>query len=137
MVNAARVHARRISAACIMAGHLGIVVLALVDRLVFVVPSSYPLLVMVSINPIWVFIHASCAAAIALSLIRNRWHVQVLSMSSGWMGVWGLLNLIGGMTTPASTVSLAGPVLAIVLAGTAYSMAMAWAVAPTHGGQSR
>lgn len=133
MVDAARAHARRLCAACIALGHVGIVALGLTHRLAFGDPSGYRFLAVIGDNPTWILVHAACAIVLMTSIARDKGHVTALSFSSGWMGVWGFLTLLGGLTSP-SPVSLAGPVLAIVLAATAYSGAMAWAVAPRRGG---
>jgi hypothetical protein len=127
--NTPRVHARKVSATFIMCGHLGLFALAATGRLLTIVPSGFPLLALVAGNCIWLLLHLVCALMIAASLVCNRWQVGAMSMSAGGMGSWGFLTLLGGLTA-TSPVSLAGPVLAIAFAATAYSIAMAWAVAP-------
>jgi len=135
MVNTARAHARRFSAGCIALGHVGIVVLALTGRLVFIVPSGYRFLALISDNPIWVLVHCICAVVLVTSLVRDRGQISALSFSASIMGAWGFLNVLAGLTSP-SPVSLAGPVLGMVLGATAWSVAMGWAVAPHRAGGS-
>lgn len=127
--NPTRALARKVSATFIGLGHVGLGILAATHHLTYANPSRYPLLVQADADHIWVVIQFSVAAFIAVSLARNRWHITAMSMSAGWMGAFGFLNLLSGLTA-TGPVALVGPVLALTLSGTAYSIAMSWAVAP-------
>jgi uncharacterized membrane protein YesL len=93
------------------------------------VPSQYDFLIYLVNNSIWLVIHLLCAVIVGLSLAYNRWHVVAMSISSGFMGAWGLFSLLAALTA-VSPVSLAGPVLAIVLSVVAHAMAVSWATVP-------
>ena len=123
------VHARKVTATGIGLGHLALAGLAGTGHLTPSAPSSFPVLAAVTENPAWLFVHAACAAVIAWSLLRNRGQVTAMSMSAGWMGAWGALTLLAGLSA-VDRISLAGPVLGLAFAVTSYSVAMAWAVAP-------
>lgn len=127
--DAMRVHARKVIGACLAAGHVSLFSLAVTNRLLFSVPIEFKFLQLAASNQIWLLIHLLCAVVITISLVANRFQVQAMSMSSGALGAWGFIMLLGGMIT-ATHVSLAGPVLALVLAAVAYSVAMSWAITP-------
>lgn len=132
--NPPRVLARKMSATFIGLGHVGLGLIAWTHHLVYANPSRYPLLTQADSDHAWVVIHFGVAAFIAASLLRDRWHVTAMSMSAGWMGAFGYLNFLSGLTA-TGPVSLVGPVLALTLSGTAYSIAMSWAVAPHQSEQ--
>lgn len=129
--DASRVYARKISGACIALGHVSLFTLAVTHRLEFSTPTEYKFLQLAALNEAWLIIHAVCASAIVVSLMLDKMHVQSLSMSAGCMGAWGFISLLGGLTT-VRPVSLAGPVLALVLSSVAYSVVMSWAITPPH-----
>lgn len=113
----------------IMLGHIGLGMLALTHHLTFANPSRYQLLVLVDADSSWVIVHFGVALVIMVSLLQSRWYVTAMSMSAGWMGAFGFLSLLTGLTS-MGPVGLAGPILALALSGTAYAVAMSWAVAP-------
>lgn len=127
--NTSRALARKMSATFISLGHVGLGVLAATHHLAYANPSRYPFLTLVNADHVWIVVHFGVAAFIAFSLVRNQWHITAMSMSAGWMGAFGFLSLLSGATS-VGPVGLAGPVLALALSGTAYSIAMSWAVAP-------
>lgn len=121
--NAARIHARSVSAAFVGSGHVALFVLALTHHLAFTAPSEFQLLVMLGTDNLWLVVHLVCAVVIAIALVRPRFLTQALSLSAGWMGAWGFFALLTALTA-IRPVSFAGPLLAIVLAGVAYNAAM-------------
>ena len=112
-------------------GHLSLAVLASMDRLAITVPAESRLLLQMADNGAWLVIHLVCSLFIWISLWYNKFEIQAMSMSCGFIGVWGFINLLWGLNTPRP-VSLAGPILGMTLAGVSWSVAMSWAQGGTH-----
>lgn len=127
--NPQRALARKMSMTFIGLGHIGLGVLSWTHHLAYANLSRYPILAGADADHIWVFINFGVAAFIVASLVRKRWYITAMSMSAGCLGAFGFLNLLSGITA-TGPVALVGPVLALALSGTAYSIAMSWAVSP-------
>ena len=133
--NIPRILTRKIAMTFIGLGHVGLGVLALTHHLTYANPSRYELLASADADHLWIVIQFGVAAFIVVSLLKNRWFITAMSMSAGFMGAFGFLNGLSGLTATGG-VSLVGPVLALALSGTAYAVAMSWAVAPRQQDRS-
>lgn len=104
---------------------------AAADRLSYTVPPIYEFLALCAFQPMWAWIFAGCALALAVSLMYDRWHVPALAAATGAIGVWSFLNLLWGLN-PIRPVSLAGPILGAAVAGISYLLTRMWALSDEH-----
>lgn len=111
----------------IAVAHASLALLGVSGRLQFSVPSRYPLLVQVMGNDLWVWLHATAAIALVVSLIAHRLEVTTLSAATGIMGTWSFLSLLWGLSVPNNPVSLVGPILGCGIATMAYLLTLSWA----------
>jgi hypothetical protein len=113
----------------VAAGHLALMVLGLVNRLSFSVPTRYSLLEQTLDNSLWTILQGACFVAIIIALKLKKGMVPALSAATGVMAAWSFLNLLWGFSTPTA-VSLAGPVLGGGMATLAYMLTISWARSP-------
>jgi uncharacterized membrane protein len=113
----------------VASGHVSLLFLYAFTRLNYTVDSRYVFLQHVVENPIWLFLHGAAAVALIASVVLRRNQMQASGFSTGVMGSWGFLTLLWGMTTVRS-VSLIGPVMALVVTATIYLLTTAWAIGP-------
>lgn len=128
----ARARARTSAGIVIALGHVGLFFLAVFDALNITVPTEYHFLALLSDSRAWLFIHLFIGMGVIVSLVVKRDQVRAMSLSAGFMGTWGVFTLAVALTT-THPVSLAGPVLAITLAGVAYTLAGQFAMADPRG----
>lgn len=113
--------------------HLTLAVLGVFDRLVFTVPSRYPMLIEVMSNSIWIWLHALAGFAVIAAILTRRHQVSTLAASTGVMGSWSFLSFLWGLSTLLLPVSLAGPAMGAVVACLSYALAMSWATSRPDG----
>lgn len=121
-----RVVTRKVTMVVIASAHFALALLGVVNRLNFTVAPEYRLLRLLADSNMWVGIHLIAAVFVAISLVLNRFQIQSLSYSAGFMGCWALFNLLWGLNA-VTPVSLAGPILGVAVSGVSYSVAMSWA----------
>lgn len=121
-----RLHFRYAMTVAVAASHLLLAVLGVFGRLNYHVYSQYPLLLSAMNNGVWVWFQILAAAAIVAALTFSRYQVTAVAASTGVMGAWAFLGFLWGSST-GLPVSLAGPVLAGVIAVMSYLLAMSWA----------
>lgn len=109
--------------------HLSLAALGVFNRLEFTQNSVFAIIELAASMEIWVPVHFLCGASIMYVLWWNRYELQALSASAGFMFTWSLFNLLWGFTTNYP-VSLAGPALAMSFAGLSYVLAVTYTKIP-------
>lgn len=134
MPTAAHHRARVVATVGAGAAHAALSFLGAVDLLNYTVPTRYELIDQVAAQPLWTWIHAIIAILLWLTLFRPyaRWRgdgTRVMSIACSVafaaMSTWAFFNLMWGLST-VRPVSLAGPVMAFVVAAGEYLLANAW-----------
>lgn len=115
----------------VASGHLSLMVLGLINRLTFSVPSRYALLEQTLANPLWVVLHGFCFAWIVISVIANKGRVHALGAATGVMSFWAFLSLLWGLSA-SNGPSLSGPVLGGGMATLSYILTSVWAAERKH-----
>jgi hypothetical protein len=104
------------------------------DLLNYTVPTRYSLIDQVASEHAWAWIHLTAAVLMLLSLRWGEWKrnenalpLPAIACSIGFalMFTWGFFNLLWGLSA-IRPVSLAGPVLALIVAAGEHLLASAW-----------
>lgn len=128
---AARNAARFLVTLAIVAAHLSFAVLDSLDRLSFTVDSEYHEIQRIAESDAWLPLNLGIAVSLLLTLGKPKWHTKALSASFASMGSWSFFTLLWGMY-PISKVSLAGPVLGLVVAAIAQFVALSYSTRDNH-----
>lgn len=121
----ARNTARLLVTLAIAGAHLSFAFLDAVGRLAFTVDAKYGVLQEITDNDLWLPINVGCALFILSGLGNSKWQCRALSVSFAAMGTWSFFTLMWGMY-PVSEVSLAGPVLGMIVATIAQSVSLSY-----------
>lgn len=109
--------------------HFLLMMLGIVNRLGFGIPTRYPLLLQTLDSSLWTIFHGLCFIGLVFAISKRKGHVTALAAATGVMGAWAFLSLLWGLSTP-TPVSLAGPILAGGIATLSYLLTISWARAP-------
>lgn len=115
----------------VAAAHLSLMILGIIGRLRYSVPSGHQFLEHTLANPIWVILHGLCFVMIVSAVSANKAQVPALGAATGVMGSWVFLSFLWGLSSPAEP-SLASPVLGAVVTALAYVLTSEWAHIKRH-----
>lgn len=121
----ARNTARLLVTLAVVAAHFSFAILDMVDRLSFTVGSKYDVIQEAADSSLWLPINLFCGVLIVMTLGHNRLQRKALSLSFATMGTWSFFTLIWGLY-PISKVSLAGPILGLIVATIAQFVSLSY-----------